>query len=79
MGVTAVFGYVYIIYYHRQEYRLLWGWIVSKVQSVFWRRVTSLRRGVVSTGGGTFLLEDTSFCGGVRFDLEEGGGLAHPE
>ena len=48
------------------------GWIVSKVQSVFWRRVTSLRRGVVSTGGGTFLLEDTSFCGGVRFDLEEG-------
>ena len=28
--------------------------------------------GVVSTGGGTFLLEDTSFCGGVRFDLEEG-------
>ena len=48
------------------------GWIVSKVQSVFWRRVTSLRRGVVSTGGGTFLLEDTSFCGGVCFDLEEG-------
>ena len=45
---------------------------MSKVQSVFWRRVTSLRRGVVSTGGGTFLLEDTSFCGGVRFDLEEG-------
>ena len=28
--------------------------------------------GVVSTGGGTFLLEDTRFCGGVRFDLEEG-------
>ena len=28
--------------------------------------------GVVSTGGGTFLLEDTSFCGGVHFDLEEG-------
>ena len=27
---------------------------------------------MVSTGGGTFLLEDTSFCGGVRFDLEEG-------
>ena len=25
-----------------------------------------------STGGGTFLLEDTSLCGGVRFDLEEG-------
>ena len=48
------------------------GWMVSKVQSVFWRRVTSLRRGVVSTGGGTFLLEDTSFYGGVRFDLEEG-------
>ena len=48
------------------------GWIVSKVQSVFWRRVTSLRRGVVSTGGGTFLLEDASFCGGVYFDLEEG-------
>ena len=48
------------------------GWIVSKVQSVFWRRVTSLRRGVVSTAGGTFLLEDTNFCGGVRFDLEEG-------
>ena len=48
------------------------GWIVSKVQSVFWRRVTSLRRGVVSTGGGTFQLEDTSFCGGVHFDLEEG-------
>ena len=49
------------------------GWIVSKVQSVFWRRVTSLRRGVVSTGGGAFQLEDTTFCGGaVRFDLEEG-------
>ena len=32
---------------------------------------------MVSTGGGTFLLEDTSFCGGVRFD--RGGGLAHPE
>ena len=45
---------------------------MSKVQSLFWRRVTSLRRGVVSTGGGTFLLEDTSFCGGVHFDLEEG-------
>ena len=43
-----------------------------KVQSVFWRRVTSLRRGVVSTGGDTFLLKDTSFCGGVHFDLEEG-------
>ena len=25
---------------------------MSKVQSVFWSRVTSLRRGVVSTGGG---------------------------
>ena len=49
------------------------GWIVSKVQSLFWRRVTSLRRGVVSTGGGTFQLEDTTICGGgVRFDLEEG-------
>ena len=49
------------------------GWIVSKVQSLFWRRVTSLRRGVVSTGGGAFQLEDTTFCGGgVRFDLEEG-------
>ena len=57
-------GEIYILSYE--------GWIVSKVQSVFWRRVTSLRRGVVSTGGGTFLLEDTSFCGGVRFDLEEG-------
>ena len=33
------------------------GWIVSKVQSLFWRRVTSLRRGVVSTGGGAFQLE----------------------
>ena len=49
------------------------GWIVSKVQSLFWRRVTSLRRGVVSTGGGAFQLEDTTICGGgVRFDLEEG-------
>ena len=49
------------------------GWIVSKVQSLFWRRVTSLRRGVVSTGGDAFQLEDTTFCGGgVRFDLEEG-------
>ena len=49
------------------------GWIVSKVQSLFWRRVTSLRRGAVSTGGGAFHLEDTTFCGGgVRFDLEEG-------
>ena len=48
------------------------GWIVSKVQSLFWRRVNSLRRGVVSTGGGAFQLEDTTFCGGgVRFDLEE--------
>ena len=29
--------------------------------------------GVVSTGGGVFQLEDTTFCGGgVRFDLEEG-------
>ena len=29
--------------------------------------------GVVSTGGGAFQLEDTTFCGGgVRFDLEEG-------
>ena len=45
---------------------------MSKVQSLFWRRVTSLRRGMVSTGGGAFQLEDTSFCGGVRFDLEEG-------
>ena len=46
---------------------------MSKVQSLFWRRVTSLRRGVVSTGGGAFQLEDTTVCGGgVRFDLEEG-------
>ena len=29
--------------------------------------------GVVSTGGGAFQLEDTTFCGGrVRFDLKEG-------
>ena len=28
--------------------------------------------GVVSTGGGAFVLEDTSFCVGVHFDLEEG-------
>ena len=49
------------------------GWIVSKVQSLFWRRVNSLRRGVVSIGGGAFQLEDTTSCGGgVRFDLEEG-------
>ena len=49
------------------------GWIVSKVQSLFWRRLTSLRRGVVSTGGGAFQLENTTICGGgVRFDLEEG-------
>ena len=35
--------------------------------------LTSLRRGVVSTGGGAFLLVDTTLCGGgVRFDLEEG-------
>ena len=47
---------------------------MSKVQSLFWRRVSSLRKGVVSTGGGAFLLEDTIiFCGGgVRFDLKEG-------
>ena len=48
---------------------------MSKVQSLFWRRVTSLRGGggIVSTGGGAFQLEDTTFCGGgVRFDLEEG-------
>ena len=52
---------------------------MSKVQSLFWRRVTSLREGAVSTGGGAFQLEDTTFCGGgVRSDLEEGG-LAHPE
>ena len=43
------------------------------VQSLFWRRVTSLRRVVVLTGGGAFQLEDTTFYGGgVRFDLEEG-------
>ena len=42
--------------------------IVSKVQSLFWRTW-----GAVSTGGGAFHLEDTTFCGGgVRFDLEEG-------
>ena len=41
---------------------------MSKVQSLFWRRVTSLRR-----GPGAFQLEDTTFCGGgVHFDLEEG-------
>ena len=45
---------------------------MSRVQSLFWRRVTSLRRGAISTGGGAFLLEDTTFCGGVYFDLEEG-------
>ena len=45
---------------------------MSKVESLFWKRVTSLRRGVVSTGGGAFLLEDTTVCGGgVHFDLEE--------
>ncbi len=38
------------------------GWIASKVQSLFRRRVTSLRRGAVSTRGGTFQLEDTTFC-----------------
>ena len=38
--------------------------IVSKVQSLFWK-------GVVSTGGGAFQLEDTTICGG--------GGLAHLE
>ena len=28
---------------------------------------------MVSTGGGAFLLEDTTLCGGgVHFDLEEG-------
>ena len=46
-----------------------WGgyiYIVSKVPSLFWRR------GAVSTGGGAFYLEDTTFCGGVHFDLEEG-------
>ena len=37
------------------------GWIVSKVQSLFWRRVPSLRRGAVSTGGGAFHLENTLF------------------
>ena len=43
------------------------GWIVSKVQSLFWRR------GAVSTEGGAFHLEYTTFCGGgVRFDLKEG-------
>ena len=26
--------------------------------------MTSLKRGVVSTAGGAFLLEDTTFCGG---------------
>ena len=31
------------------------GWIVSKVQSLFWRRVTSLRREVVSTEGVLFI------------------------
>ena len=28
---------------------------------------------MVSTGGDTFVLEDTSFCVGVHFDLEEEG------
>ena len=38
---------------------------MSKVQSLLWR--------VVSTGGGAFLLEDTTLRGGgVYFDLEEG-------
>ena len=51
--------------------RHVWGWIVSKVQSLFWRRVTS---------GGAFQLEDTTFCGGgVRFDLEEGSYFAGGE
>ena len=46
---------------------------MSKVQPLFWRRVTSLKRGVVLTGGGAIQLEDTTSCGGgVRFDLEEG-------
>ena len=48
------------------------GWIVSKVQSLFWRRVTSLRKGVVSTERGAFHLEDITFCGGVCFVLKEG-------
>ena len=49
------------------------GWTVSEVQSLFFWRVTSLRMGVVTTGGGTFLLDNTTLCGGgVRFDLEEG-------
>ena len=56
------------------EMGVVWygGWIVSKVQSLFWRRVTSLRKGVVLTEGGAFHLEDITFCGGVCFVLEEG-------
>ena len=45
---------------------------MSKVQSLFWRRVTSLRRGAVSTGGGAYLEDTTSCGGGVPFDLEDG-------
>ena len=52
---------------------IIWG--VDSVKST----VTVLEEGnfteevVVSTGGGAFHLEDTTFCGGgVRFDLEEG-------
>ena len=50
------------------------GWIVSKVRSLFWRRIVStgggafqlegafdLEEGVVSTGGSAFQLEDTRF------------------
>ena len=40
------------------------GWIVSKVQSVFWRRVTSLRRG-------WFELEGVLFCWRIPVFVEE--------
>ena len=52
---------------------LIWGVDSVKSTVTVLEEVTLLRRGVVSTGGGAFQLEDTTFCGGgVRFDLEEG-------
>ena len=52
---------------------------MSKVQSLFWRRVTSLRRGVVSTGGGAFQLEDSVKSTVTVLEesdfTEEGGGF----
>ena len=48
----------------REQVFMRGGYII--VQSLFWRRVTSLRRGCFSVGG-------YQFCGGgVHFDLDEG-------